>query len=350
MNITPCPTKTSSPISTPSQMNVWLWILQRAPIFAPRCTSTKVPIRESSPIEQPYRLVNACTMTPVPNSTSFTSRYGASFAGSEVRADTVDDGLDLRLGDAREHRQGEHPRGGRLRDGERAPWIRSAAIRTREVRRLRIVEAGADLTIAQMQRETLRVGGADHVEVPDGITAGRDGGQLEVADARERVRVRRSGSPPLLVPAGEQRQLVREDDRLDRVEARSEADQLVVVLGALAVLTQRLDPSDELRIVGDERARVAEGAEVLPGIEAVRRGEPELARRRTVSRGAVGLARVLDDRDAELAEAAHVRHLPVEVHRHDEPRPRADRRASGFDLHVQIRLRDVDGNRLPAGL
>ena len=36
MNITPWPTKTSSPISTPSQMNVWLWILQRAPIVAPR--------------------------------------------------------------------------------------------------------------------------------------------------------------------------------------------------------------------------------------------------------------------------------------------------------------------------
>jgi hypothetical protein len=53
MNITPWPTNTSLPISTPSQMNVWLWILQRAPIFAPRWTSTNVPIRVSSPIEQP---------------------------------------------------------------------------------------------------------------------------------------------------------------------------------------------------------------------------------------------------------------------------------------------------------
>jgi hypothetical protein len=52
-NITPWPTKTSSPIVTPSQTNVWLWILQRAPIVAPRWTSTNVPIRLSSPIRQP---------------------------------------------------------------------------------------------------------------------------------------------------------------------------------------------------------------------------------------------------------------------------------------------------------
>ena len=53
MNMTPCPTKTSSSIVTPSQTNVWLWILQRAPIAAPRCTSTNGPIRVPSPIEQP---------------------------------------------------------------------------------------------------------------------------------------------------------------------------------------------------------------------------------------------------------------------------------------------------------
>jgi hypothetical protein len=53
MNMTPCPTKTSSSIVTPSQMNVWLWILQLEPMAAPRCTSTNVPMRVSSPIVQP---------------------------------------------------------------------------------------------------------------------------------------------------------------------------------------------------------------------------------------------------------------------------------------------------------
>jgi len=53
MDITPCPTKASSWISTPSQTNAWLWILQRAPTTAPRWISTKVPIRVPSPIRQP---------------------------------------------------------------------------------------------------------------------------------------------------------------------------------------------------------------------------------------------------------------------------------------------------------
>ena len=53
-NMTPCPTKTSSPIVTPSQMNVWLWILQRcadrraALDLDERCRS-RVP----SPMRQP---------------------------------------------------------------------------------------------------------------------------------------------------------------------------------------------------------------------------------------------------------------------------------------------------------
>ena len=42
-----------SPISIPSQMKVWLWILQAAPITAPRWISTKVPIRLCEPIRQP---------------------------------------------------------------------------------------------------------------------------------------------------------------------------------------------------------------------------------------------------------------------------------------------------------
>ena len=53
MNITPWPTNTPSPIRTPSQTNVWLWILQCAPITAPRWISTNVPIRLWSPIRQP---------------------------------------------------------------------------------------------------------------------------------------------------------------------------------------------------------------------------------------------------------------------------------------------------------
>ena len=44
---------TSSSMVTPSQMKVWLEILQRRPMLAPRWISTKVPIREPSPTLQP---------------------------------------------------------------------------------------------------------------------------------------------------------------------------------------------------------------------------------------------------------------------------------------------------------
>ena len=68
---------------TPSHTKAWLWTLQSRPIRAPRCTSTKVPIRVLSPMLQPYRLVNENTVTFSPNSTSSISRKGASFAGWE---------------------------------------------------------------------------------------------------------------------------------------------------------------------------------------------------------------------------------------------------------------------------
>ena len=42
-NTAPWPTKTPSPSSTPSQMNVWLWILHLAPTIAPRWISTNGP-------------------------------------------------------------------------------------------------------------------------------------------------------------------------------------------------------------------------------------------------------------------------------------------------------------------
>ena len=51
--MTPWPTKTSSSTVTPSQTNEWLEILQRAPMAAPRCTSTNEPMVVSSPTVQP---------------------------------------------------------------------------------------------------------------------------------------------------------------------------------------------------------------------------------------------------------------------------------------------------------
>ena len=70
MKVTPCPIKTSSSTVTPSQMNVWVEILQRLPIRAPFWISTKLPIFTSSPISQPYKFVNANILTRSPSFTS----------------------------------------------------------------------------------------------------------------------------------------------------------------------------------------------------------------------------------------------------------------------------------------
>src|ERR1700722_1559191 len=67
--VTPCPTKTSSSIVTPSQTNVWLEILQFFPTVAFFCISTNAPIFVLSPISHPYRLMNLESFTPLPNFT-----------------------------------------------------------------------------------------------------------------------------------------------------------------------------------------------------------------------------------------------------------------------------------------
>ena len=59
MNTTPWPTKTLSSIVTPSQINVWLEILQLSPIVASAWTSTKAPTFVPFPIVQPYRLTRS---------------------------------------------------------------------------------------------------------------------------------------------------------------------------------------------------------------------------------------------------------------------------------------------------
>ena len=71
MNITPWPMKTLSSMVTPSQIKVWLEILQRLPTVAFFWISTNAPILVSSPISHPYRLMNLESFTSRP---SFTHR------------------------------------------------------------------------------------------------------------------------------------------------------------------------------------------------------------------------------------------------------------------------------------
>src|SRR6266545_7042535 len=70
MKVTPWPMRTWSSIVTPSQMKVLLETFHRRPIFAFFWISTNVPIFVSSPISQPYRLMNFASLTSFPSLTS----------------------------------------------------------------------------------------------------------------------------------------------------------------------------------------------------------------------------------------------------------------------------------------
>ena len=71
-------------------------------------------------------------------------------------------------------------------------------------------------------------------------------------------------------------QLHAQQGRLQRVEARVEADALVVVLAALAVVGELLEQRGAVGIAGEQRAAVAEATEVFRGEEG---GRAHLAHR-----------------------------------------------------------------------
>src|SRR3970040_881561 len=107
----------------------------------------------------------------------------------------------------------------------------------------------------------------------------------------------RCGTPSFRVPAVEERQLVEEDERLDRVEPRSVALEVVTVLPPLAVLAERAYGVGEAGVVGHDRSGVTPGAEVLRRVEAERGGEPGRSGPDVLPLGTVRLAGVLDERE-----------------------------------------------------
>ncbi len=75
--------------------------------------------------------------------------------------------------------------------------------------------------------------------MPDWVAARRDRRQTQVAHALERIRVELRGRPALARPLVEVRELMEQDDRLDRVEAGGVALESAAVLLHLAVVPER---------------------------------------------------------------------------------------------------------------
>ena len=131
-------------------------------------------------------------------------------------------------------------------------------------------------------------------------------------------------------PAGEPRQPRAQDGRLHLVEPRIDAGFLMVIAIGLAAVSQPPDPLGERAIVGDDRAAVAERAEILRRIEAERAGDADRADRRgrrpspdapgSSPRRSPGGARA-----ATRSIAAMSAGLAVQMHRQDRARPRPDR-------------------------
>jgi hypothetical protein len=137
--------------------------------------------------------------------------------------------------------------------------------------------------------------------MPYRVAALRNRRHHEVAHAAKRLTVERRHGAPLVVPEIQVRKLQTERNRLDRVQPCRVADHPMHVLLGLPVLAERPDRRVDRGIVRDERAGVAERAEILAGVEAERRGGAAGTRPQSVTGRAVRLAGVLEDRQAAPA-------------------------------------------------
>src|SRR5262245_38775702 len=128
------------------------------------------------------------------------------------------------------------------------------------------------------------------------------------------------------------------DRSLDLVEPRIHAELIVIVTPPPSAVLKNPDAICQRGVARDDGAAVAQGAEILRGIEAERARDADGPNRTAIRRREVGLAAVLDDRQAvaerDALNAGHVGGLAVQVHRHDGARPRSD---EPFDL------RGIDG-------
>ena len=119
----------------------------------------------------------------------------------------------------------------------------------------------------------------------------------------------------------------------------------MVVLARLAAVAQPLHARGEPEVVGDDRAGIAQRAEVLGRIERQGASDPHRADRTAVAARQVCLRAVLDHRQAvalgDLQDRRHVGGLPVEMDGHDRDgagrnrrgnRRRRQRQSIGIDI------------------
>src|SRR5438874_10226598 len=115
--------------------------------------------------------------------------------------------------------------------------------------------------------------------------------QRQIGEAR--VVTVRNGSPPR-IGGREGSELDTEDRRLDGVEARVDADPGADVPLAPAIFPNFAQSRRERRIVCDEHATIAQGAEIFGRVETETRDIAERADRPAVIKSAVALRTIFD--------------------------------------------------------
>ena len=157
----------------------------------------------------------------------------------------------------------------------------------------------------------------DHVKVIDrfgiiGFDRQRDDGKI-----LQKLGVQSCVSAPGLVPVLQPHQLDAEHRGLDGIETAVIALDVVKIFLRLPVIPDHADLLRHLFVLGHDGAGLAEGAEVLAGVEAKAAGCAQGSCFFAFVRGAVGLAGVFDDNEVELAsdfeDRVHVGRLAVKV-------------------------------------
>ncbi len=149
------------------------------------------------------------------------------------------------------------------------------------------------------------------------------------------------------------RQLDPQHRGLKRVEAPVPRQVLVVVLGPLAIVAHHPHLLGQLPVIRRERAGVAVSSQVLARIEAEGAKRPDGPGAAPLVPGAVGLAGVLDHRQAvpggDLEDRVHVGRLAVQVDGHDRPGAWRDGRFDQSRIDVVRARVDVDPDGRRAG-
>src|SRR5215213_8853811 len=196
----------------------------------------------------------------------------SQFAAPVESTNTPGDPLDLLFGQFGIERQREHATGNRFRLRQR--WRRSAGNRRLQMAGNRVMDAGADSLGTQVVRQLITARRKDRVVMINVLrclecrwSLDRRAGQRRVIDGGQ--------CSAAIVPAVEMRKLYPQHRSLDFIEPGVEADLIVSIARAAAMIAQRPQAIGQCGVVRGDGAGLTIGAEILREVEAKAPRDPE---------------------------------------------------------------------------